>query len=153
MAQTIPLEAWIALLDKFLAEAEISVTVGNAENRETVRTKLLGFIKSTPPQYEFLDEIARDGLKNLNDASLEIATTNIRMAANNLEKQRIIVSIATTEAQKGASAIKLEQLAANIETATKALENLKDMNAILNDDDTGFTEKIKEIQEKLKQLA
>lgn len=152
MAQIIPLEAWIKLLSKFLTDAENSVESGTATDRDAIRTKLIGFIKSTPPQYEFLDDIARDALKNLNNASLDMATNNIRHAANELEKQRLIISLATREAQASASEIKLEQLTKNIEQATAALENLKEINTILNDDDTAFDEKVKDVQKKLKDL-
>jgi hypothetical protein len=152
MPQMIPLEAWIQLLNKFLTDAEKSVQSGTASDRDTVRTKLFGFIKSTPPQYEFLDDIARDALKNLNNASLDMAANNIRNVANELEKQRLIIGLATKEAQASASEIKLEQLAKNIEQATAALENLKEINAILNDDDKAFDDKVKDVQAKLKEL-
>lgn len=148
----IPLEAWIKLLEKYLLQAEKSVESGSAEDRQTVRAKILAFIKSTPPQYEFLDDIARNAIHNLNNASLEIASNGVKNAANELEKQRLIISIATNEAQKDATEIKLAQLTEKIDQTTKALENLKDVNAILNDDDKIFSQKIKDIQSKLKDL-
>jgi hypothetical protein len=146
------LEAWITLLDQYLQQAETAVRSGNANSRQVIRKKFHGFIKSTPHRYEFLDDIARNALQDLNDANLALATENIERAVLDLQKQRAIILVAIEEAQQSSKDIKLEHLIERIDQTSEALENLKVINEILKDDDTTFTDKVKEIQQKLKEI-
>ncbi len=150
MAQ-ISLEAWMKLLDQYLQEAELAVLNGDASDRQKIRKKMHLFIRSTPHRYEFLDDIVRQAIIDLNDASLTLSTENIRKAAIELSKQRNIIAVVVMEASQNPSETKMEDLAEKINQTAEVLEKLKEVNEILKED-SEFSEKIAEIIEKLKDL-
>lgn len=145
----LPLETWIALLNTYLTDAEQAIRNNDAEARKTVRAKLHAYIRSTPLKYEFLDDIVRDALHDLNEFDLNLAASNIKKAAGELEKQRAIITLAAKEANAGAKKIQLEHLVEKLDQAKEIIEKMEGATEILNDEDKNFMEKVKALKDKI----
>lgn len=148
MSQT-PLETWIELLNNYLTGAEQAIENNNFEKRKEIRAKFHAFIRETPQKYEFLDDIVRDALHDLNEFDLNVAVKNIKKTKAALEKQRVIIAIATKEAHKGAKKIQIEHLAEKLDHAKNIIEKLQGTSDTLADEDAGFMEKIEALKSKI----
>ncbi|MCB0374470.1 MAG: hypothetical protein KDD04_00970, partial [Sinomicrobium sp.] len=144
-----PLETWIELLNKYLTDAEQAIINNDAEARKTVREKFHAFIRSTPQKYEFLDDIVRDALQDLNAFDLNLAAGNIKKAAAELRRQRAIIALATKEANEGAKNIQLEHLVEKLDHARDIIEKIEGTAGIMNDDEKDFMEKVKALKNKI----
>ena len=145
----IPLETWIELLDKYLTDAAQAIRNNDTEGRKAVRAKFHAFIRSTPQKYEFLDDIVRDALQDLNEFELDFAVENIKKTARELEKQRAIIALATEEAHEGTKKIQLGHLIEKLGHAREAIEKLECATEILNSEDKDFIEKVKALKDKI----
>ncbi len=145
----IPLEIWIQLLNKYLIAAEQAIENDDVEARKELRGKLHAFIRRTPQKYEFLDDIVRDVLQDINEFDLNLATRNIKKATRELEKQRAIIALATKEANEGAKKIQLEHLVEKLDQTKDIIEKMEGTVDILSDEDTSFMEKVKDLKTKI----
>ena len=143
------LEELINKLNGYLKKAEQTIVDNDVDTRNEIRNELHIYIRATPQKYKFLDYIARDAIRELNEFDLNMATNNIVKIARQLKKQRAIIVLATKKAEDAAEEIQLENLINAINDTTEKLEKFEETAKILDDKETNFSDKISALQKLL----
>lgn len=136
------LENWVNLLYEYITKADLTIENNDVNAREKIRNNLLHFISDTPQKYEFLDDIARKVIKELNDYDLNLAIGDISNITENLKKQRAIINLATDKAKEFSQEIQLEKLINIIDDTADKLDSIKETSEILSNKEKSFEDKI-----------
>ena len=154
--QLFTLEDWAGALQELLNDAQAAITANNQAQKISAQDALRTFMKQSPVQAEFLDNIA---LKAINDLFISVADTALAaIGARNAELQQAtkLMKDVSAQAKKDAKKIQFESVVSVLDKAKAAAETLKELENSLAQPDQNLLARIRALMEAidgLRQLA
>lgn len=147
---------WADALQLLMNDAKAALTANDQDAKIKTQDMLRTFIKRSPVETEFLDDIA---FKAINDLFISVAGTALNaISARNAELQQAtkLIKNVSSQAQKDAKAIKFTAVISALDKAKSAAEALKSLETSLTAPDQNLLAKIKALTDAidaLKKLA
>ena len=136
---------WAGALQQLLDDAKAAIQGNSQQAKLDAQSSLRTFIKQSPVEAEFLDDIA---LRAINDLFLSVASAALAgIAARNAELQKATKSLqsVTAQAEKDAKSIQFEKVISAMDKAKSAAEALKALETSLAQPDQNLLNRIKSV--------
>ena len=136
---------WAGALQQLLDDARAAIQASNQQAKLDAQTALRTFIKQSPVEAEFLDNIA---LQAINDLFIAVASAALAaIAARNADLQKATKSLqdVTSKAEKDVKSIQFEKVISAMDKAKSAAEALKALENSLAQPDQNLLNKIKSV--------
>jgi len=144
---------WAGALQQLLDDAKAAIQANDQQAKLDAQTALRSFIKQSPVEAEFLDNIA---LGAINDLFISVASTALAaIASRNAELQKATKSLSdvTAKAEKDAKSIQFEKVISAMDKAKSAAEALKALENSLAQPDQNLLSKIKSVLDAIDALT
>ena len=144
---------WARVLNQILGNAKAAIDANDQGAKLDTQDLLRTYAKRSPPECEFLDNIA---LKAINDLFTSVAETALdAIAARNAELKQAtkLIDSVSTQAQKDAKSIQFEKVISALDKARSAAETLKSLESSLAQPDQNLLSKIKALTDAIDSLS
>ena len=144
---------WARVLNQILGSAKAAIDANDQNAKLDTQDLLRTYAKRSPPEVEFLDNIA---LKAINDLFTSVAETALEaIAARNAELQQAtrLIDNVSAQAQKDAKSIQFEKVISALDKAKSAAETLKSLETSLAQPDQNLLSEIRAVTDAIDSLS